>query len=162
MAIKALIEHLDLERAVYMDLIAVLQAETDHLVNRDYKGLYDTVGRKEHLLLKIDSMGEVRAALLSRSAAAFGVDGFINLSAVIELLKAEEKEELKARQASILSLIDAIKEINKVNAVVVKGSLENINKTLGLLGNFLPRRNYRATGGLVPEAVKGSRLSEGA
>jgi flagellar biosynthesis/type III secretory pathway chaperone len=163
MKIKNLIGHLKKEIAVYEDLVGILQEETENLVSMNYQGLYDTSSRKEHTVLRIDYMGEVRLKLMNDASRSLGIDGFVNLSAIIELVAAErEKEELRMCQSAILSLIEGIKELNKVNALVVEGSLENINKTLGLLGNFLPKNVYKPTGAFEPIAPKGFRLNEGA
>lgn len=161
MKIKDLTGHLKKEIAVYEELVGILQEETENLVSRDYKGLYDTSSRKEHIVLRIDCLGEVRLKLMNDAARSLGIDGFVNLSVIIELVAAEEKEELRMCQSAILSLIEGIKELNKVNALVVKGSLENINKTLGLLGNFLPKSVYRPTGAFEPIIPKGFRLNKG-
>ncbi len=162
MKIKSLTEHLKKEIAVYEDLVGILQEETENLVSMDYQGLYDTSSRKEHTVLRIDYMGEVRLKLMNDASRSLGIDGFVNLSAIIELVAEREKEELRMCQSAILSLIEGIKELNKVNALVVEGSLENINKTLGLLGNFLPKNVYKPTGSFEPIESKGFRLNEGA
>jgi hypothetical protein len=137
-------EHLKAEAALYKDLIEILRTETDNLVNRDYKGLYDTVCRKEHILVKIDSMGEVRKTLLTDVSASLGIDGFVNLSAVIELLTGRERDELKGSQGTVLSLINSILEIKKVNAILSKGSLDNMNKALVLHGGFMLGQGSRS------------------
>jgi hypothetical protein len=131
-------EHLKAEASLYKDLIEILRTETDNLVNGDYKGLYDTVGRKEHILVKIDSMGDVRNTLLIDVSASLGIEGFVNLSALIELLNGRERDELKGSQGTVLSLIDSILEIKKVNAILSKGSLDNLNKALVLHGGLMP------------------------
>lgn len=136
MAIQSFIKHLKTEASVYEDLIALLRVETENLVNRDYRGLYETVTRKEHLLMKIDSLGDLRATHLNNAAASLGVYGFVNLSAIIEFMNGDEREELNRCRSSILALIHTIKEINKVNETAVKGSLHNMKKTLKLLGTL--------------------------
>lgn len=164
MGLQPFTGHLKNEITLYKELISILHKETENLVNRDYKGLYDTVAQKEHILTSLEALGRVRVRLMHDAAVFLGIEGpgEANLSAIIECA-GEEKEELSDCQSTILSLIEGIKEINKVNSLVVKGSLENINKTLGFLGNFMPASTYKPSGafdgGLT---VKGSRFSEGA
>lgn len=159
---KLLIDQLKKEIALYNDLVAILHRETENLVSRDYKGLYDTVSVKERLLLRIDSCSVEREKLLKDAGAALGITGVINLSAIIERTGAVHKKELKDCQGVILALIDSIKEINTVNSRVVSASLDNINKALGLIGSFLPKNIYQPNGAFAGLSVKGHRLCEGA
>lgn len=158
----AIIDHLKKEIALYKEFIPVLQSETENLIGRDYKGLYETVSQKEHLIVQLDSMGRQRQRLLRDAAEALGIKGEVNLSAIIEKAGYPDNEELKRHQSMILSIFESVKEINKVNSLVVKGSLENIKKTLGFLGNFMHKANYKSSGAFEGIDLKGTRLSEGA
>lgn len=159
---KHLIDQLKKEIALYNDFIAILHRETENLVSRDYKGLYDTVSIKEHLLVRIDGCSMEREKLLKEAASTLGITGTINLSAIIERTVPGHKKDLKDCQRAILALIDSIKEINTVNSHVVSASMENINKTLALIGSFQPRNVYQSNGAYAGLSVKGHRLCEGA
>ncbi len=161
MKLKALTEHLAKEIDVYKELVSVLQQETENLVARDYKGLYETSARKGHIVLRINHLSEVRQKLMNEAARSFGVESAFNLSELIELAPFTEAEPLRAAQSAILSIVEGVKEINKLNALVVEGSLDNINKTLGLLSNFIPKNIYKPTGAFESIAEKGTRLNEG-
>ncbi len=161
MSVKALTEHLNNEIAVYKELVGVLQKETENLVARDYKGLYETSGRKGHIVLRINHMSEVRQGLMNEAARSFGAEPGGNLSRIIELASFMDAEALRTAQNAILSIVEGVKEINKLNALVVEGSLDNINKTLGLLSNFMPKNVYKPTGAFQSIAEKGLRLNKG-
>lgn len=163
MDIRNLIGHLDKEAALFKELISILQKETENLVTRDYKGLYETVSQKEHLAMRISALGRTRQDLLSKAAIALGCceGSAATLSSVIERAGLESGA-LEDCRKSILSLTSSVKEINSLNSLVAGGSLDNINKTLGFLGNFLQTSVYKPTGAFAGFAVKGSRLSEGA
>lgn len=163
MEIKFVAEHLKKEIGLYKEFIAVLQKETENIVGRDYKGLYETAGLKEGLIIRIERASRSRAVLMHEAAATLGIQGETKLSFIIEKLSGDLKEELLESQATILSLLESIKEINSLNSLVVKESLDNINKTLGFLGNFMPATVYNPTGAFEGSySVKGARLSEGA
>lgn len=156
-------EHLKKEIALYKEFISVLQKETENIIGRDYKGLYETVGLKEHLIIRIESAGRSRLQLMSEAASSLGIQGEPNLSSIIERTVGRVKEDLRECQSTVLSLLDSIREINKLNSMVVRESLDNINKTLGFLGNFMPATVYNPAGAFEGSySVKGSRLSEGA
>lgn len=160
---SAIKEHLEKEAALYKELISVLQKETQDLVGRDYKALYDTAARKETLVLRIQAMGAARARLFNEAAESLGMDKKgINLSSIISAITdGSEKRSLKGLQEKLISLADTIKELNSVNALVVKGSLDNIIKTLSFLGNFMPVSNYLPNGSKSGLVIKGAHLSEG-
>ena len=161
MLIRSLTEHLNIEITVYKELVAVLQKETENLVARDYQGLYETSSRKEHIVLRINHLSEVRQELMDEAARSFGVEPAGNLSEIIGLAAPMDAEALRTAQSAILSIVEGVKEINKLNALVVEGSLDNINKTLGLLSNFMPKNIYKPTGAFESIAEKGVRLNEG-
>ncbi|MBI5491365.1 MAG: flagellar protein FlgN [Deltaproteobacteria bacterium] len=159
---RTLTDHLNKEASLYRELIEILQKETEDLIVRDYKGLYDTVGRKEQVLNRIAKAAPQRLRLIKEAALRLGVTGAPGLSAVIERAHGAEKEALKSARDIIVSLIESAKEINTVNSLAMKDSLENIKKTLGFLGNFLPGGTYKQSGAFDTASIKGSRLSEGA
>ncbi len=163
MMVKALIEHLEKEIEVYRNLVEVQQTETENLISKDYRALYETIGRKEHLLMKVATMSKARAVLMAGIEKELGAESIANISGILERIgDGAEYDRLKECQAVVLSLVDTIKEVNKVNALFVEGSIENIKKTLGLLGNFMPKSVYKPTGNFYSNVPKGANLSEGA
>ncbi|MEK6531445.1 MAG: flagellar protein FlgN [Deltaproteobacteria bacterium] len=162
MELKLLIGHLSKETELFKEFVSVLQKETENLVGRDYKGLYETISRKEHLLIRFEVLSSARQELMQAAAKSLGIAGDVNLSRIIEMSGGVDRAEIKRLQTTILTLLDSIREINKLNSLVVKESIENINKTLGMLANFMPAGTYSQSGSYQGIAVKGSRLSEGA
>lgn len=162
MGSRELAEHLGLEASAYMDLVGILHKETRDLVERDYKALYDTVDSKQRAVGRIEELGRRRAALLATAARGLQIAVDANLSAVIERLSGSHRDELARLQETILALVESVREINSLNTLVVKGSLENIGKTLGFLGGFMPGTTYKRGGTIEGASPKGRRLSEGA
>lgn len=158
-----LIGHLKSEVELFKDLVAVLHRETECIVGRDYKGLYETVSQKEHLAMRIYAAAEARKPLLKEALAVLGGAPAqeVNLTSLIELAGAKAPR-LEECQKTLLSLGSTIKEINGLNTLIIESSMENVAKTLGFLGNFMQPSTYKATGSFDGFAVKGTRLSEGA
>ena len=163
MEIKNLIGHLKSEIELFKDLISVLHRETECIVARDYKGLYETVSQKEHLVMRIQAAGQARQPLLKEGFSALGGAPVqeANLTSLLELA-GESAGGLDECQRTLLSLTSTVKEINGLNSLIIESSMENVAKTLGFLGNFMQPSTYKATGSFDGFAVKGSRLSEGA
>ncbi|MFQ5736256.1 MAG: flagellar protein FlgN [Thermodesulfobacteriota bacterium] len=163
MEIAHITDHLSQEASAYKEFISVLQRETECLVGRDYKGLYETVAGKEALIARVRKLGERRQALLADCARSLGMEGADEdvVSAIVERATGPQKEEFLKLQNIIGSLIDTIHEVNRVNSLVIKGSLEHLNKTLGFFGNFMPGSVYKPNGAFGEIPLKGSRLSEG-
>lgn len=159
---RTLTDHLNKETALYRELVEILQKETEDLISRDYRGLYDTVARKEQVLNRIAKAAPERLRLIKEAASQLGMTGAAGLSAVIERVRGAEKEALMRARDMIVALIESAKEINTVNSLAIKDSLDNVKKTLGFLGNFLPGGTYKQSGAFDTASMKGSRLSEGA
>ncbi|HHL39966.1 MAG TPA: flagellar protein FlgN [Deltaproteobacteria bacterium] len=163
MTVRELTDHLRREVTLYKELNEALRAETRNLMERDYKGLFDTVSRKESVLLRLSEAASARGRLLAAVARSLGLEGDgVKLSDVIGRLDGAERTELEGLQSSLLALTAGAAEINEVNKLTVKGCLENVNKTLQLLGGLAGPGTYGRTGAVGEIAVKGTRLSEGA
>lgn len=163
MEIKDLIDHLNGEAGLLKDLVAVLHRETECIVARDYKGLYETTGQKEHLVVRINASGGERDRLLRGCLASRGAKESDSpaVSTLVELA-GKDAPELDECHKKLLSLSSSVMEINRLNSVITESSIGNVAKTLGFLGNFLQPSTYKASGSFEGFAVKGSRLSEGA
>ncbi|HBG46146.1 MAG TPA: hypothetical protein DDW94_04060 [Deltaproteobacteria bacterium] len=159
-----LIDHLKYEIRLCKELVTVLQKETESMAGRDYKSLYEVVGQKENLVMRLNVLSQARGNLIEEAASALGLsrEGEApSLSSVIEHA-GPGKKELDDCHKTILSLAFSIKEINSLNSLVMESSLENVKKTLGFLGNFLQSSVYKPGGTIEEFAVKGTRLNKGA
>ncbi len=166
MRLDRLIERLRDEVALYEEFISTLQSETECLVSRDYRKLYDTVCRKEGVLARMCASGQARLKEMEAAAADLNLSGPVTLTSILrsaEFLNLAEIRELKRLRDAASSLIESIKELNKLNSLVAEGSLENINKALSLLRGFMPNFTYSSHGdyhGVV--CCKGQTLIKGA
>lgn len=163
METKDLIGHLNKEADLLKDLIQVLHRETECIVARDYKGLYETVGAKEHLVMRINAAGCARGVLIAECLTALGAPSGkeATMTSVMEHA-GQEGGVLEDCRKRLISLSSTVKDINKLNSIITESSMQNITKTLGFLGNFVQPSTYKATGSFDGFALKGSRLSEGA
>ncbi len=161
MKIRPVIDHLVKETSLFEELVSILQKENEDLVCRDYKALYETVSKKELLLVRIQNMERTRSRLIEEAAASLGISAQANLFSIIKKVNHAEKEELESRLSKILSIAESIKEINRVNGLIVAGCLDNVNKTLGFLGKFLTNNNYNTSGVFKGFAAKGTYFNEG-
>jgi len=163
MEITNLIGHLEMEADLFRELVSTLHRETECMVGRDYRGLHEVIGLKDHLAMRIGAAAQGRQKLLWDALSALGgmSEGEVNLSAVIALSGARSGE-LDEAQKTVLSLASTVKEVNALNSRLVESSLGNVVKTLSFLGNFMQPSTYRPTGSFEGFAVKGTRLSEGA
>lgn len=164
MEIERLIGQLNAEIRLCKELVSLLQRETEAIVSRDYRALYEIVGQKEHLVMRVNSQSDARAdfirAALSFLGAPEGQE--TSLAAVIERADGRLKHEIEDCRSTLQTLASSIKELNGLNARVIENSLDNVKKTLGFLGNFLQPSVYRPGGKMDELALKGSRLNKGA
>ncbi len=161
--LRALIDHLVKETAFYEELVSVLHKENEDLADRDYRALYETVCKKEHLIVHIQKMEKLRLRLIREAVAALGMPAEeVNISGIIKKADQSLGDKLEEQLSKIISIAESIKEINRVNGFIVEGCLDNVNKTLGFLGRFIVNNNYNTSGRLHGFAVKGSYLNKGA
>lgn len=164
MEIDRLIGHLNGEIRLCKELVTLLQRETEAIVSRDYRALYELLGHKEHLVMRVNALSEARADFI-RAALSFlccSAEQEPSLAAVIEKADGPARQEIEKCRSTLQTLASSIKELNSLNTRVIENSLENVKKTLGFLGNFLQPSAYKPGGKLDEFAIKGSRLSKGA
>jgi len=169
MDLRGLLKKIEIEMRLYKEFIALLHAETEAVIQRDYKELYKVIGHKEHVLVALERAIRERIADLDGVLAGQSLAGDqpltgdqATLSALILTLPGSPiRDELSAARIKLQSLIDSAREVNRVNTHIVQKSLDNVNKTLGFLGNLFVQDTYGPTGAIASMAVKGSRLSEG-
>jgi len=162
-SVNELIKKLEIEIRLYKELIALLHEETESVIQRDYKRLYTVLGHKEHVLVTLDKEVRERLALVSDMLGGETLEAEQSaISALILRLQGSpERARLSAARIKLQSLMDSAREVNRVNSHIVQKSLDNINKTLGFLGNLFVKDTYGANGAIAGMEVKGSRLSEG-
>lgn len=163
MEIDRLIGHLNGEIRLCKELVSLLQRETEAIVSRDYRALYEIVGQKEHLVMRVNAQSEARADFIRAALASLGApQEEPSLAAVIEKARGPARQDIENCRSTLQTLASSIRELNSLNARVIENSLENVRKTLGFLGNFLQPSVYKPGGKMDEFAPKGSRLSKGA
>ena len=163
MEVSELIKKIEIEMRLYKELIALLHEETEAVIQRDYKGLYKVIGHKEHVLASLERTVRERISHLDEMFADEALTGEqATLSALILRLPASsERDALSDARTKLQSLMESAREVNRVNTHIVNKSLDNVNKTLGFLGNLFVKDTYGPNGAAASMDVKGSRLSEG-
>lgn len=163
MEIERLIGHLNGEIRLCKELVSLLQRETEAIVSRDYRALYEIVGQKEHLVMRVNAQSDARADFIRAALSSLGApQDEPSLAAVIENARGQAGQDIENCRSTLQTLASSIKELNSLNARVIENSLENVKKTLGFLGNFLQPSVYKPGGKVDEFALKGSRLSKGA
>jgi len=163
MDVRGLINKMEIETRLYKELIALLHEEAEAVIQRDYKGLYKVIGHKGHVLIALERAVRERISSLDEMLADESLTGEqATLSAfILTLPGSSEREELSRARIKLQSLMDSAREVNRVNTHIVQKSLDNVNKTLGFLGNLFVKDTYGPNGAVSGMEVKGSRLSEG-
>src|SRR3989304_4455964 len=164
MEIDRLIGHLNGEIRLCKELVSLLQKETEAIVSRDYRALYEIVGQKRPLVARVNALSEARAGFIRAALSFLGApaEQEPSLAAVIEKAGSPAKQDIENCRSTLQTLASSVKELNSLNARVIENSLQNVKKTLGFLGNFLQPSVYKPGGKLDEFALKGSRLSKGA
>ena len=157
--IGTLISHIDREIEEYKLLIDVLHLETEAIKRRDFKHILDIVAQKEAVLSRIEKMGTLRRSIIDKAASLHRVSPTI--SALLNL-DVPEKDELYKGVNLLRTLIESSIEINRVNRLAAKASIDNIQKMLHVIKNFMPHSTYNSKGMTEQIELRGSQLREGA
>ncbi len=155
---KTLIEHINREIEGYKLLIDILHLETEALKKRDFKHILDIVAQKEAVLSRIEKMGRMRRSLIESVSRRYSQPA--SIQALLNL-DTPERDALYKSVNMLRTLIESSIEINRVNRLTAKASIDNIQKMLNILKNFMPHSTYNSTGMTEEIEIRGTQLREG-
>lgn len=140
-----ILEILYKEKGLLMEMLDTLKTEKQVLINDDVKKLEEIVKKEEELKSQIDSIEKLRIEKCGNK----------RLKDILPLFKGSEREEIEALGREIENAVSGIQEINNINSLLIKQSLNYIRSVMNML---TPKgvKVYNSTG-----TVNGSASSSG-
>lgn len=118
-----ILEILYKEKELLVEMLDTLKTEKQVLINDDVKKLEETVKKKEELKSRIDCIEKLRIEKC----------GSRKLKDILPLFKAKEREEIEVLGREIENAVFGIQEINNVNRLLIKQSLNYIRAVMNML-----------------------------
>ena len=156
--LEPLLDVLEQEIHLYRDLLEVLQAEKQHMIDLALDRLRETQQRKEALLQRARDLEEARIRLTRRIAHHLGRGEGMPLREIIAQAPLPWRAPLERCRSNLISLIHSIGEINQVNAVLVERSLSYTRDSLRFLAQLTRQLPAYLASGRLQEAVPAGQL----
>ncbi|MBU0519140.1 flagellar protein FlgN [bacterium] len=120
------------EEKVLNSFLNHLNHQKKYLLADDIEAFQGTVERQEDLIDEIKRLEQMRIAKVNEFALSQGMSGDeITLTHLIEMTLGDVSEELKALKEDLSGLVEKIRRSNRVNQMLVKRSLDFIQKNIG-------------------------------
>ncbi len=130
----------------YKMLNDLLKKERDCLINIDAEKVEEISKEKDTVIMRLRLLEEERQRLIRQFAEENGVDAEINLEKLGRMTGNRLFHDLRSR---MLSLLQSIEEMNKVNSILIDRSLNYIRTTTGFFNLFKTEYAPRSTGVLL-------------
>ncbi|MBI5598583.1 MAG: flagellar protein FlgN [Deltaproteobacteria bacterium] len=145
-----LVNILEQEMVLYIELISLLQEEKRLLSKRATDELHQLAARIEGVAFKIKGMDGARSRVAGELAARYGLAGSLpaslSLSMVIGRVEEPWKGRLNELRSRLLSLVGAIRELNRENSIVIGRGMENIKTAFLFLKELSTFETYQPSG----------------
>lgn len=141
-----LIEILKKELDIYKKILDVSKNKTDLLKGNKVKELEATTKEEEELVSNVVAEEKVRIQIIKELCRNHGVpEKTLKIEEICEFEEAP-KEELMELKKEIVEILDELKEVNKINTVLIKSSLEYVNFAVNMLTESNKNTLYQAGG----------------
>jgi len=130
--IEELIELIRQEEEVLKRFLDLLQRQKEYLLANQIELFRATVSQQEELMQDIRNLEERRIAKVKEIAASTGLrEDEITLTHLIEITLGDVSTELKDLKKNLSQLVNRIRKMNRVNALLIKRSLNFIQQSIG-------------------------------
>lgn len=144
----SLAERLFMETDLYLELQSVLEDERRAIIERDYQGLQDLLGRKDALVTRISRLAEERGRVVGHGKGPDMVAG------------GPSRDASEARRA-LIAAMKTVRTMNTRNRLLIRTSLNNVKSTLDLIESFCTAGTYCPNGNVRAKPLKGVSLNKG-
>ncbi|MBI4632655.1 MAG: flagellar protein FlgN [Deltaproteobacteria bacterium] len=143
-----LLSVLGMELEVYRELRTVIAREKDILIKPSLEVLNESNSKKETCILKAKMLEEARTNNVKKIAKCLGIENDnINLTTLSSYANDKLREELKANQDDLSSLLMEIRRLNKINKDLLDSSLSFLKGSIDFINELMSSGStYRNTG----------------
>lgn len=117
----------------YRSLMNILQRERAYLLNFNPMGLEGLSKEKDNLVLKLRLLEEERLRLIERFESETGIGGEKGLNRLYEI---SGDNAFKIIRLQLISLIQAISELNEFNRILIERSLNYLRGATDILDSY--------------------------
>jgi hypothetical protein len=130
--IQELIALIKEEEEVLKEFLKLLNLQKEYLMANQIEQFQGTVNHQEELIDRIKEIEKLRIAKVKEMAHAENLpEDEVTLTHLIEVTLGDASEELKILKLSLSGLVEKIRKANRVNEMLIKHSLNFIQKSVG-------------------------------
>ncbi|HPD00752.1 MAG TPA: flagellar protein FlgN [Acetivibrio sp.] len=154
--INDLIDVIEKELKIYEDLLEISKNKTDIIVKGKVKELESITELEQSLIVQIGKLESVREGLVDKICSDIGKDSSTNMT-ITELIgyaEAPQAERLNSCKEKMTSALNEIKDINDINAKLIKSSIDFIDFSINIMSNINSDGNNYSDNGQVNDSEK--------
>lgn len=132
--VDGLIDVLKNEEELYRDILKASHEKTDIIVKGDIAELEKATREEQIKIFQLADLEDIREKIIAKLALQYGKKPFeMNVTMLKSLLPQDRAQKLEDTNIKLLKVLNEIKEVNNLNAKLIKNSLEYIDFSMNLL-----------------------------
>jgi flagellar biosynthesis/type III secretory pathway chaperone len=144
----------------YHTLLQLSESERQVLATASLPTLLELTTQKETVLLELSVMEEGRQVLLRKLAEQLGVPvAYLTLGQLGDIAPEPFTNRFQRCRVDLLSLTQAVSQINAKNTALLDASLDTVRTSLGLISRLLEPAPTYGHNGYLDAANRGGKVS---
>jgi len=132
--VNTVIGILENEYAYYKDMLELSKSKKDIIVEGKVAELDKIVKLEQNMIFNIGQLEKDREETVAKLCKSLGLDcGRINIRELMQVLKAEHRNQLEDMQLKLRRILADLKEVNDINGQLIQQSLEYIDYSINLV-----------------------------
>ena len=154
--VKGLIDVIEKESKIYEDILEISKNKTDIIVKGKVKELESITELEQSLIVQIGKLEAVREDLVNKICSNIGKDSSSNMTIteLIGYIEAPQAEMLSSYKDNMISVLKEIKDINDINAKLIKSSIDFIDFSINIMSNVNSDGNNYSDNGQINDSEK--------
>jgi flagellar biosynthesis/type III secretory pathway chaperone len=153
-----LLSILQQEVHLYRDLLDVLQREKQCMMDLALDSIHECNNTKETLILKLKVLEEARIDLIRDISETHGISSPVTLARIIEVVPPAYKRSLEACRSNLVSLLNSVREVIQINAILAERSIHYTRESLTFLNRLTFTMPIYLSSGQMGENARNGKL----
>jgi flagellar biosynthesis/type III secretory pathway chaperone len=143
---------------LYRELLDILQHEKQCMMDLSLDSIHECNNRKETLILKLKVMEESRIELIQDISEGQGYKTPMTLGQIIQVAPNGFKRPLETCRSNLLSLLNGVREVIQINAILAERSIHYTRESLSFLNRLTYTMPVYLSSGRMEERPRSGKL----
>lgn len=153
--INDLIDVVEKEAKAYENILEISKNKTDIVIKGKVKELESITELEQSLIIQIGKLEAERESLVDKIFSVIGEDSSnMTISELVGYIEEPQAKRLNSYKEHMISVLKEIKDVNDINAKLIKSSIDFIDFSINIMSNVNSDGNNYSDKGQVNDSEK--------